>query len=92
VRNLFSAFLTILIGILAVIAHELHILNTATDNFGGIFFACANGLRYFINSGIIVFAEGNVIGIGIGVLAGVLMGVGVTLGIDKKRSKKGARV
>ncbi len=39
-----------------------------------------------------VFAEGNVIGIGIGVLAGVLMGVGVTLCIDKKRSKKGARV
>jgi hypothetical protein len=31
---------------LAVIFYKLHILHSASDNFGGIFFACANGLRY----------------------------------------------
>ena len=34
--NFFSAFLTILIGILTVEVHELHILNTTTNDFGGI--------------------------------------------------------
>ena len=35
--------------------HELHILNTATDDFGGIFLTCADGLRYFLYSSIIAF-------------------------------------
>ena len=39
-----------------------------------------------------VFAEGNVVGIGIGVLVGVLSGVGITLCVEKKRRKNRSQV
>lgn len=47
--NFLSAFFTVLIGILPIKVHELHILNTTTDNFGSVFLTCADGLRYFLN-------------------------------------------